>query len=956
MASLSAYYPLPVVAGTTAGTYAEGDDSRIVGALPAATAGTGSVLASGSNTARTLSARFAERVNVLDFGADPTGTNDSTTAIASAAAALPSGGVIYFPAGTYLKDANQTGFTNISFEGEHRTRSIIRARVQATTTSTLLTSTGNNLSCSNLTLDCNWQNLREHGKKIGAITLIGDNCSVVGCRIINFGGCAEALQESFPLVISGMNAIIRDNVSEQPVVGIGAVFTGSISGTTLTVTNISAGTIGVNIIGQTLLSSGTIVSETRITAQLTGNTGGVGTYTVNNSQNQSSATIRQLEQGTYATHINLFGTVNQQPRALTSSDASGNTLSVGFSFFNNGDKVLFNSLTGGSPLATETEYYVVNSVGSNFQLASTPNGTPIDFASISAGVLGKINYGGVGWIINNFIKGAYVEGTATNFGQANQFYEGSMGIIAGGTFDTLYVQNNHITNIGSGFNGDSWNNGCILIDGNYFRNCQRCINITFGAGGGEGSLGVRRRVESLRVTNNVFRVSSNALIGGCAGRFTFVDNVHISGNYLDTYDGTSGSELAWFVSDAKQTVFKDNVIHTNITFSGNEFGANVDSWVSESNTDQNGIQRYEYCQNARSCTVRGNKSVLLNGLELTRALLAAKGASPNYAAKSATNKFTVYIDAGEYDISAGTSNTEEDVAGNFNGADGVDIVGLCSPYSVRIKNSQSYTINVSANSNYITLKNLTIVGADGRVALQQSSGTGIVFENVVFDKEGTGTIVASGSWQHKAKFIRCSSQYPFYGANGQGIFGGECYECQWLGGFSSQGLTGTSAIFKDTTIVGRLFDLTPAPDVTIENCRIYAPSGTANQNIFLVSNCLVANTIFKNTRLEFSGSNNEVYNCTLNVGDPLQSTCIAEQSGQTAAVKIYNVGSNKSVDTNLTITSLDQYNLTNVLSGSGAPSATAPNGSIYLRTDGDASSTVYVRAGNVWRPLGAYEP
>jgi hypothetical protein len=42
--------------------------------------------------------------------------------------------------------------------------------------------------------------------------------------------------------------------------------------------------------------------------------------------------------------------------------------------------------------------------------------------------------------------------------------------------------------------------------------------------------------------------------------------------------------------------------------------------------------------------------------------------------------------------------------------------------------------------------------------------------------------------------------------------------------------------------------------------------------------------------------------------------------------------------------------------GTGVPSATAPNGSIYLRTDGDASSTVYVRAGDQWRPLGAYEP
>jgi hypothetical protein len=45
-----------------------------------------------------------------------------------------------------------------------------------------------------------------------------------------------------------------------------------------------------------------------------------------------------------------------------------------------------------------------------------------------------------------------------------------------------------------------------------------------------------------------------------------------------------------------------------------------------------------------------------------------------------------------------------------------------------------------------------------------------------------------------------------------------------------------------------------------------------------------------------------------------------------------------------------------ILTGTGAPSATAPNGSIYLRTDGDPSSTVYVRAGDQWRPLGAYEP
>ena len=40
-----------------------------------------------------------------------------------------------------------------------------------------------------------------------------------------------------------------------------------------------------------------------------------------------------------------------------------------------------------------------------------------------------------------------------------------------------------------------------------------------------------------------------------------------------------------------------------------------------------------------------------------------------------------------------------------------------------------------------------------------------------------------------------------------------------------------------------------------------------------------------------------------------------------------------------------------ITSGSGAPSHTPPNGSIYLRTDGTASTTLYVRAGGSWTAL-----
>jgi hypothetical protein len=66
-----------------------------------------------------------------------------------------------------------------------------------------------------------------------------------------------------------------------------ASVTGSIAGTTLTVTNVASGALAAG----DLITGTSVTTGTTITAQLTGATGGTGTYQVNNSQTVSSETI-----------------------------------------------------------------------------------------------------------------------------------------------------------------------------------------------------------------------------------------------------------------------------------------------------------------------------------------------------------------------------------------------------------------------------------------------------------------------------------------------------------------------------------------------------------------------------------------------------------------------------------------------------------------------------------------
>jgi hypothetical protein len=69
----------------------------------ASTAGDDVVTSTGSTTARTLAARFAEVANVLDFGAEGNGVTNDSTAVQAAATSLTSGGTLYFPPGKTYK-------------------------------------------------------------------------------------------------------------------------------------------------------------------------------------------------------------------------------------------------------------------------------------------------------------------------------------------------------------------------------------------------------------------------------------------------------------------------------------------------------------------------------------------------------------------------------------------------------------------------------------------------------------------------------------------------------------------------------------------------------------------------------------------------------------------------------------------------------------------------------------
>ena len=130
-------------------------------------------------------------------------------------------------------------------------------------------------------------------------------------------------------------------------------FTGSISGTTLTVTAITSGTL---LQGQILTGIG-VTNLTQILNQLTGVSGGIGTYTVNISQSVSSGTIL----GTFTSSSSFTATITGGTTLVTTGTTGTITL---------GQVITGSGITAGTTVIAQT----LGTVGGNGTYTITTSG------------------------------------------------------------------------------------------------------------------------------------------------------------------------------------------------------------------------------------------------------------------------------------------------------------------------------------------------------------------------------------------------------------------------------------------------------------------------------------------------------------------------------------------------------------------------------------------------------
>lgn len=161
------------------------------------------VKSTGSTTFRTLATRFAEVVNVKDFGAVGDGTTNDTTAIQAAITAASSvGDVVFFPNGTYLISSTLTISVNrILLVGQGRDNTTIKT---STASIVLVTSNAAMTTLHGITLE---------GDSTTTIGFLGNGTSGTGTNDLD----ATISECTFQLLLTGIqqagrNLKVSDNI------------------------------------------------------------------------------------------------------------------------------------------------------------------------------------------------------------------------------------------------------------------------------------------------------------------------------------------------------------------------------------------------------------------------------------------------------------------------------------------------------------------------------------------------------------------------------------------------------------------------------------------------------------------------------------------------------------------------------------------------------------------------
>lgn len=126
--------------------------------------------------------------NVLDYGADSTGSNDSSSAIQAAITAAGYGGCVYFPKGTYKVNSTidvpavNSTISGVNFIGEGPSTRII---VGVNGITSLFNITGTNTKFTNITIDANSTDVT-NGFNVSVSSNSDLACTVQECTIIGF--------------------------------------------------------------------------------------------------------------------------------------------------------------------------------------------------------------------------------------------------------------------------------------------------------------------------------------------------------------------------------------------------------------------------------------------------------------------------------------------------------------------------------------------------------------------------------------------------------------------------------------------------------------------------------------------------------------------------------------------------------------------------------------------------